>query len=280
VHILKYYQLAKPGIIYGNALTATGGFFLASQRAVNFGLFAVMLLGISLVVASGCVFNNFIDRRIDALMGRTKNRALVKGTVPLGNALAYGAVLGIAGFLVLWFLTNALAVFLAGVGFFFYVVMYSLWKRRSSSSTVIGSISGAIPPVVGYCAQSNSFDLGAAILFMIVVLWQMPHFYAIALRRLDEYKAAGIPVLPIQKGVRVTKTTMLLYIIAFIVVALMLFAFGYTGYPYLVVMATLGAVWLWMCVRGFNTKDNIKWARAMFLFSLVVIVAFCVIISL
>lgn len=275
-----YYSLAKPGIIYGNALTASGGFFLASQGAINFGLFLAMLAGISLVVASGCVFNNYIDRRIDALMERTKNRALVREVISGRAAIAYGIFLGVLGVFILAWGTNFLATGLALVGFFFYVVMYSLWKRRSVYGTVIGSVSGAVPPVVGYCVFSNNFDAGAAILFMIVVLWQMPHFYAIALRRMKDYASASIPVLPLKKGAYVTKVTMLSYIAAFIVATLMLWVFGYAGYPYLWVMMVFGGAWLLLCVRGFSAPDDTQWARTMFTFSLVVIVSFCVMISL
>lgn len=278
--IKNYYWLAKPGIIYGNLVTTIAGFLLASRGQVNFELLIATLLGISLVIASGCVFNNYIDRNIDAKMARTKNRALVKRVISGRNALTYASILGIFGLVTLGFFANMLSVYVALVGLFFYVVMYSLWKRRSVYGTVIGSISGAVPPVVGYVAVTNNLDAGALILVAILVTWQMPHFYAIAIYRLKDYAAAGIPVLPVKRGIYLTKINMLVYINAFIIAALLLTFFGYTGYSYLVVAVLLGFIWLSLCIKGLNAKtDDRLWARKMFLFSLIVLTLLCVMIS-
>ncbi len=279
MHIKTYYYLTKPGIIYGNAITATGGFFLASKGNFDVLLFLATLIGLSLVIASACVFNNYIDRGIDEKMARTKNRALVKKLISPFNALAYGTVLGLIGFLVLFFHTNLLATLLGATGFFFYVVVYGIYKRKSIYGTLVGSISGAIPPVVGYCAVSNNFDIGAIIFFIILVLWQMPHFYAIAIYRYKDYANASIPVLPIKKGIHTTKVHMLFYITAFIIASTALTTFGLTGYIYLVVMSLLGLKWLLLAVKGFTTEDDGRWARKMFSFSLIVITALCVLIS-
>src|SRR6202040_4019316 len=116
-----------------------------------------------------------------------------------------------------------------------YVVLYSFWKYRSSLATLVGSIAGAVPPVVGYCSVSNRFDTGAVLFFLILVLWQMPHFFSIAMYRLQDYSAAAIPVLPIKKGNHRTKVHMVFYILGFIMVAILLTVFGYTGYSYLIV---------------------------------------------
>ena len=268
----EYYYLTKPGIIYGNAITTTAGFFLASKGDFDFGLFLATLAGISLVIASGCVFNNYIDREIDAKMERTKNRALVKGTIPGGSAIIFGIILGILGFSILAKYTNLLTVEVALVGIFAYVVLYGIAKRRTVWGTVVGSISGAVPPVVGYCAVSNSLDLGAILLFLILVCWQMPHFYAIAIYRLDDYTRALIPVLPYKKGIGVTKMYMLFYVIAFTVAASLLTFYGYTGYIYLVVALVLSLTWLWFCIKGLRANvDSKLWAKKMFRFSLVVL---------
>ncbi|MBI3589096.1 MAG: protoheme IX farnesyltransferase [Candidatus Liptonbacteria bacterium] len=289
--IRKYYQLAKPGIIYGNVLTTVAGFLLASRGQVNFGLFLATLLGISLVVASACVFNNYLDRNIDARMERTKNRALVTGLVSKKNALIYGVVLGLLGFLILSAYTNLLTVGLAALGFFVYVALYTPLKHRSVHGPLVGSIAGATPPVVGYTAVTNGLDLGAIILFMILVAWQMPHFYAIAIYRLNDYTAAALPVLPAKKGVYFTKINMLFYIFGFIIAALLLTVFGYTGSSYLAVALGLGLAWLGLGLKGLSAKTNDPsafakvsadklWARKMFFFSLVVIVSLCLTVSL
>jgi len=267
--IKTYYSLIKPGMVFGNAIIVIGGFMLAAKTNINLWLFFGTLVGISLVIASGCVFNNYIDRDIDAKMARTKDRALVKHAVSKRATLIYGTCLGIAGFLLLIASTNILTVLLAILGFFFYVVMYSMWtKRRTSWGTVVGSISGAVPPVVGYCAVTNRFDLGAVLFFFLIVFWLMPAFYAIAIRRHDDYAAAGIPVLPAKKGIFAAKIHMLLYILAFFDVAVMLAAFGYAGYGYFIVASIFGLAWLALCIQGFWVKDNKRWARTMFFFSL------------
>lgn len=278
--IKKYYRLTKPGIIYGNAITTIAGFLMASKWHGNLGLLVAALAGISIVIASACVCNNYIDRDIDDKMERTKNRALVKKLIPVKNALIFASVLGLLGFLILIIYTNPLTTFLAFTGFFFYVVLYSIWKRRSLYGTVVGSVAGAVPPVVGYCAVTNRFDMGALLLFLLLVFWQMPHFYAIAIFRLKEYTAASIPVLPVIQGIRTTKIQMLLYILAFILTTVLLTIFGFTGYVYLAVMVLLGLGWLGLCIKGFNTNNNTRWARKMFIFSLVIIILFSLMIAI
>jgi len=276
--MINYYLLTKPGIILGNLITVGAGFILASQGIINLWLFFATLIGLSLVIASACVFNNYIDRQIDQKMERTKNRPLVKGLISGRNAILFAIVLGLAGNLVLLLYTNLLTVFIACLGFFVYVVVYSMWKSRTIYGTAIGSISGGVPPLVGYCAVSNHFDVGAVILFAILVFWQMPHFFSIAVYRFDDYTAASIPVLPVKKGVDKTKRRMVLYIMGFIVSTGMLTLFGYTGYIYLMVAGVLGASWLWLCLKGFKTGNDQLWARNMFRLSLVIITALCVVI--
>ena len=129
--------------------------------------------------------------------------------------------------------------------------------------------------MVGYCAASNTFDAAAAILFAILVLWQMPHFFAIALLHFDDYKKAGIPVLPVSRGILRTKIHMILYILAFIPVTLMLTLFNYTGTFFFVMMSCLGCAWLALSIKGFSAQDNVRWGRQMFALSLVIITAIC-----
>lgn len=273
--IKTYFSLTKPGIIMGNAITAAGGFALASQGPFDYRLFLATLIGLSFIIASACVLNNYIDSTIDKKMERTKNRALAKGLISAKKALIFAVFLGLFGILVLSAYDNLLAVLVAASGFSVYVLWYSFWKYRSSYATMIGSIAGAVPPVVGYCAVSSRFDGGALILFMIVALWQMPHFFAIAMYRLDDYINASIPVFPATNGMHATKIHMLIYIIAFIIATCMLTLFGFMGYVYLAIACVLGLSWLWLCIRGFTSCDDKLWARKMFILSLVVITVFC-----
>lgn len=274
-----YYMLTKPGIILGNAVTTAAGFVLASKGHIDYWLFLATLIGLSFIIASAGVFNNYIDRENDAKMSRTKNRPLVKGLVSGENALIFATILGLIGAEILASYTNILTVGVAFVGFFVYLVLYAFFKYRSFYGTIVGSIAGAVPPVVGYCAVSNRLDVGAFLLFMILVLWQMPHFFAIAIYRFDDYQAASIPVLPVKKGMYITKIHMFFYIIAFTLTALLLTVTGYTGKIYFVVAMLLGIIWLVLCIKGFKIENDARWARKMFGFSLVVIMLLCLTIS-
>ncbi|HEY0286596.1 MAG TPA: heme o synthase [Pseudomonas sp.] len=279
---LKHFiQITKPGIIFGNVLSVAGGFFLASKGHVDFGLFLAAIIGTSLVVASGCVFNNCIDRDIDVKMERTKNRVLVQGLVSLNMALIFATVLGIAGVGLLYTKANPLAALFAVIGFVIYVGFYSLYlKRKSVHGTLVGSLSGAMPPVIGYVAVSNSFDLAALTLLVMFSLWQMPHSYAIAIFRFNDYLAASIPVLPVKRGIRVAKLHILIYILAFVLATLMLTFGGYAGLNYLAVAAAMGMYWLYMAWTGYKAKDDTVWARKLFVFSIFTITALSVAMSL
>jgi heme o synthase len=278
--VKTYYLLTKPGIIYGNAIIAAGGFALASQGVLNGWLFLSTLVGLSLIIAAACVFNNYTDREIDARMKRTKHRPLVTGLISGPNALSFGTVLVLVGSAVLWLYTNPLALAVALFGFLVYVAPYGYYKRRSTLGTLVGSVAGAIPPIVGYTAVTGRLDWGAVVFFLILFLWQMPHFFAIAIYRLNDYKAAAIPVLPLAKGMHNTKINMVIYTIGFLIAASLLTVLGYTGFLYLTVVLALGLFWLWTVLQGFKAADDIKWARRVFVQSLIVITALCGIISI
>ncbi|MBA3722515.1 MAG: protoheme IX farnesyltransferase [Parachlamydiaceae bacterium] len=269
--MINYYLLTKPGIILGNLITVAAGFLLASKGVIDFPLFIATLLGLTFIMASACVFNNYIDRNLDKKMERTKYRPLVNGLISGRNAIIFAIFLGVIGVILLFAYTNLLTVGVASVGFIVYVVLYSLWKCHTIYGTAIGSIAGAVPPVVGYCAVSNHFDVGAFILFMMMVLWQMPHFFSIAIYHFDDYMSAKIPVLPIKKGILRTKIHMVLYILGFILVASMLTFFNYTGYLYLFVAVFFGFVWFGLCLKGFSIENNVRWGRQMFYLSLLTI---------
>lgn len=275
-----YYQLTKPGIIRGNLITATGGFLLASRGNVDFFLFLMMLLGTTLVIASGCVFNNYIDIKLDSAMERTKKRALVAGKISKEAALIFGSILGILGVFVFTIFTNSLATRVAIAGFLFYVVIYGYWKRRSIYGTLVGSVSGAVPPVIGYTAVSGRFDIASLLLFLVLVAWQMPHFYAIGIYRINEYKQAKLPILSIVKGVHLTKIHMILYVVSFIFFTSLMTLFGITGYIYLAIMLFVGIVWLFKGIKGLEDKNDSSWARKMFSYSLLILLIFSILISI
>ncbi len=266
-----YYQLTKPGIIYGNLLTAAGGFLLAANGHIDWWLLLATLAGTSLIIASGCVFNNYLDRDIDKKMARTKQRALVAGLLQTRNALVYGTVLGLLGVLILSLWVSYLVVLIGIAAWFFYVVVYGIAKRRSVHGTLVGTIPGGASMVAGYVAVTNRLDLGALLLFVIMVCWQMPHFYAIAMYRFKDYRAAGLPVLPVEKGMLAAKKQILTYIVIFILACALLTIFDYTGYTYLAVMSATGLCWLYLGIKNFQVLSDKVWGRKMFLFSLIII---------
>jgi protoheme IX farnesyltransferase len=278
--IKNYLLVAKPGIVFGNLISAAAGFFLASKGRVDGVALSATLIGISLVVASGCVFNNCVDRKIDRKMIRTRNRALAKGLVSLKTAVSYATILGIAGMVLLYAATNLLAVVIVTAGLVIYVGVYSLYmKRNSVYSTLIGSLAGATPPLAGYCAVTGRFDLGAVILLLIFSLWQMPHCYAIAVLRLDDYAAAAIPVLPVKSGTAAAKRHIVGYILAFMAATLMLTFAGYTGYSTFAVATVLGLSWLYLAWSGYKTSDERLWAKKLFIFSILTIFILSVMMS-
>ncbi|WP_312934839.1 heme o synthase [Pseudomonas sp.] len=278
--VKHFIQITKPGIIFGNVISVAGGFFLAAKGHIDFTLLLAVIVGTCLVVASGCAFNNCIDRDIDQKMERTKNRVMVQGGMSLTVALVYAALLGVGGFSLLYVQANPLAAYCALAGFVVYVGFYSLWlKRKSVHGTLVGSLSGAMPPVIGYCAVSNSFDLAAVTLLVMFSLWQMPHSFAIAIFRFNDYRAANIPVLPVARGILAAKKQILLYILAFVLATLMLTLGGYAGIGYLVVAAAMGLYWLYMAWGGYRAQDDSKWARKVFGFSILTVMALSLMMS-
>jgi protoheme IX farnesyltransferase len=275
-----YYSLTKPGVLYGNALTAAAGFLLASRGQLDILLFVAICVGSTLVIASACVLNNYLDQDIDSKMERTKKRAIVNGDIEGWKAVVFSVVLGIPGFIILALYTNWLVVLIGAIGFVDYVVLYGmLSKRLSIHGTLVGSISGAVPILAGYVGVTNTIDMGAVLVFLILFLWQMPEFYSIAVYRKKEYAAAGVPVMSVVKGVRSTKVQIFIYTILFVLSTLALALFGYAGVTYFIVMAILGGYWIWLGAKGLKKESGDAWARKMFRFSLVILLAFCAVIS-
>lgn len=269
-----YYELVKPGRTIANGMTALAGFLLASGRDVDFWLLLAAVGGISLIVASACAFNNYFDRGIDSEMQRTKGRALVKGDIPAWAAVMYAAVLGAIGFAILGLCTNLPTVIAGIVGIVDYLVFYGISKRRSVYSTLIGSICGATPIAAGYTAVTGRFDTGALLLFLLMMFWQMPHFYAIAIYRRDDYAKAGLPIWSVKKGIPSTKFQIIIFAILFAITTALLSMFGYAGWVYFVVSLGLGLIWVYKGMAGYHAADGNKWARGMFGFSLLVLLGF------
>ncbi|KMK77082.1 heme o synthase [Alkalihalobacillus pseudalcaliphilus] len=265
-----YLVLAKQGIVTSNLITTFTGVFLAAiytstGLAANWQAALFAILGSGLVMAGACTFNNYIDRDIDPIMERTKNRPSVTGRFSGKHILTVGAIQSIIG-LIFLSLTTATAAIIGAIGLFIYVVLYSMWTKRTTTlNTIVGSFSGAVPPLIGWAAIDGSLHMYAWLLFFIMFFWQPPHFLALAMRRVDEYRAAGIPMLPVVAGFEMTKRQIVIYVAALLPVSLLLYPFGIV---YTVVAAILGVGWLALGISGFKAKDDLKWAKQMFVYSL------------
>ncbi|TDL35162.1 protoheme IX farnesyltransferase [Jeotgalibacillus sp. S-D1] len=265
-----FLALIKIGIVNSNFITTFTGLWLAMYftNAQFLGSLDIMLLtmiGSSLIVAGSCSINNYIDRDIDHLMERTKNRPTVTGRVQPSRVLALGLGLIAIGQIML-FMTTITAGIIGLIGVVSYVVFYTMWsKRRYVSNTIVGSISGAVPPLIGWAAVDANLGAMPLALFLIMFVWQPPHFYAIAMRRVEEYRAAGIPMLPVVKGFAVTKKHMLIWVIALFPLPFLLSSLGTA---FLVLATILNIGWLALSFAGYRMKDDVKWATLMFVYSL------------
>ncbi len=269
-----YLHLTKPGITISNLMTTFIGLWLASEAAPGLKLTIWTLLGTAFVIASGAALNNYWDRELDLKMKRV-NRAVANGKIHPRNALAIGIALLIAGLLVLTVFANPLAAVWGLIGHVVYVLIYTPLKRVTSLNTVIGGIAGAAPPVIGWVAVTNQMDIGAWLLFLILFLWQPPHFLALAMLKVEAYRAGGIPMLPVVKGFAETKRQMFLWAAALVPASLLLFLHGNLGYVYLAAALVLGIIYLVLLYKGFSTKDDIAWAKKLFGYSLIYLTAMC-----
>lgn len=261
-------ELTKPRLLRLNVFAAFGGFWVASKWSFDWWKLLYMLIGTTLVMACACVINNYWDRELDKKMTRTQDRALPNGRLKPGAVLAYGITLGVVGVTVLFTLVNTICGILGLVGLFAYIVVYTMWLKRTSTwSTSIGGISGAMPPVIGYCAVTGTVDAGAWILFAWLFLWQPAHFWSLAIRRVEEYRAAGFPLLPVVKGIERTKLQMLPYIALLVPTGILLYSYGHVGYVFLILSTLLSLGWLVQTLMGLRAANVDKWAKTNFLIS-------------
>ncbi|MYL37866.1 heme o synthase [Halobacillus litoralis] len=263
-------SLIKVGIINSNLITAFTGFWLAlyftgTPFTDQWVTFLLTMLGTALVIAGGCVINNWYDRDIDPIMSRTQTRPTVTGSISLPVIKNMGIALSILGFVVLLFTTWQAALW-GAFGWFVYVVLYTMWsKRRYTINTVIGSFSGAVPPLIGWAAVDPGLQLEALILFLIMFIWQTPHFLALAMKKKEEYKAAGIPMLPVVHGFKMTKRQIVVYVACLLPLPIYLASLGPV---FLVTAFLLSFGWLALGIAGFFMKNDDKWATWMFVYSL------------
>ncbi|CAN5145779.1 heme o synthase [soil metagenome] len=237
-----YLRLTKPRIIELLLITTVPAMVLADRGLPRPWLVAATLLGGTLSAGGANAINQFLDRDIDEVMRRTRRRPLPTHLIEPSSALAFGIILGAAGFVFLAVTVNVLSAALATSGLLFYVFVYTMWlKRTSPQNIVIGGAAGAVPVLVGWAAVTGRVGLPALVLFGIVFLWTPPHFWALALRYRDDYASAGVPMLPVVAGKEATLRQMLGYTFALVAASLALYAVADLGTVYLIAAVALGA---------------------------------------
>jgi protoheme IX farnesyltransferase len=264
-------SLTKPRITLMVLITTAGGLWLAPDAMTPIAIFAT-LLGTALVVSSANALNCWMERDVDRHMARTKQRPLPAGRMAPRIALRFGLVLGAFAVPLLALMVNPLTGLLAAIALVSYVWIYTPMKQVSPAALLIGSIPGAMPPLMGWTAATGSLDAPGIVLFGILFLWQLPHFLAIALFRQNEYTKAGIKVMPAVRGIARTRLHAAIYAGALVPTSLLLVPLGIAGIPYLVIAGIAGIVFAGLCIAGLRLGEHHaggnRWARAVFLASL------------
>ena len=271
-----YYELTKPRIAYLLLITTFAAMVMAARGLPSFWLTLATLVGGALAAGSAGAFNCVIDRDIDAVMARTKSRPVAAGRISPRAGAVFATVLGIASFALLYRAVNPLAAWLSLAGNAYYVLIYTLWlKRTTTLNIVIGGAAGAVPPLVGWAAVSHGVGAPALGLFALIFLWTPPHFWALALMANTDYEKAKVPMLPNVRGVRRTKIEIFAYTVVLVAMSLALTPMHVMGLWYFVPAAILGSVFLWdawKMLRG-PTKPL---ARVLFKYSLLYLALMCV----
>jgi protoheme IX farnesyltransferase len=246
----SYYELTKPKVVALIVFTALVGMLLASPSMVPWQTLVFGLLGIGLAAAAGAVVNHVVDQRIDALMDRTRGRPIPSHRMDTPHALAFALGLTGLSMLILVALINPLTALLTFCALIGYAVIYTMYLKRSTPQNIVwGGLAGAAPPLLGWVAVTGEVHANAVILLLIIFVWTPPHFWALAIRRREEYARADIPMLPVTHGVRFTKQQVMLYTLMLLLVSLMPFTMHMSGLLYLGGALVLGLGFVYHAAR-------------------------------
>jgi protoheme IX farnesyltransferase len=269
----QYWLLTKPRVTQLALFCAVIGMFLSTTELPSLALVAKATVGIWLLAGAAFAVNSMIERHIDARMARTRMRPLARGEITLPQAIVFSGVIGGAGMWVLYALVNPLTMWLTFATFVGYAVVYTvLLKPYTPQNIVIGGMSGAMPPVLGWAAVTNSAPAEAWLVALIIFVWTPPHFWALALYRLDDYRKSGLPMLPITHGPELTRLHILLYTIVLVATTLLPYAIRMAGWIYLGAALALGALFLVYAWRLYRAYSDAL-ARATFNYSIVYLAA-------
>nr|WP_062353290.1 heme o synthase [Bacillus kwashiorkori] len=263
--------LVKGKVLVANVLPVFTGFWLAlffsgNTFSDNVLLFFLTMIGSTLVISGALMLNNWYEVDLDQKMERTQKRPTVTGSFSLTFVLWLGIITTIIGITVMLFTTLEATIY-SFLGWFVYVVLYTFWsKRKYTVNTIIGSVSGAFTPLIGWAAIDSAFHIVPIVLFLILFIWQVPHTLAIAINRLEDYRAAGVPMLPVKMGIPITKRVNFVYVLCLLPLPFLLLTS--LGLIFVVVATILNIVYLILAGKGLFTNDHIKWAKVNFVFSL------------
>jgi protoheme IX farnesyltransferase len=248
--VRDYIELTKPGVLILIVFTAITGIIIADKN-INLFLAATIILAIALASSGSAAINMWYDRDIDRIMKRTQNRPVATNRISADNALAFGSILILLATILIFLASNALATLILLFACFFYTHIYTMWlKRRTAQNIVIGGAAGAFPPIISYAAVTGSVSINAFLLFLIVFIWTPPHFWALALKKNEDYKKANIPMMPLVKGYDSTIRQIIFYSI---LLAIITYSFVLTmpeiGNLYLITTTILNAKFLHLAYK-------------------------------
>ena len=262
--VADFLALAKPRLNFLVVATSAAGYYLGAPGGLDVWLMAQTVAGTALVAGGAAALNQFYERDIDRLMQRTRTRPLPDCRIAPADARVFGVVLAVLGLAILGARANLLATSLAAATISIYLIVYTPLKRRSPLATLVGAVPGALPPLIGWTASHGSLSIGGAALFVIVFLWQIPHFMAIAWLYRDDYRKAGLPMLPvIEPDGRKTGRQAVTYAAALVPASLVPSFVGLSGPTYFVFALALGAALVWLAVRFARSRGS-ESARALF----------------
>jgi protoheme IX farnesyltransferase len=253
----EYYELCKPRVVVLIIFTAVVGMLLAVPGALPLGKVIFATLGIGLAAASGAAINQLVERRIDAVMARTKNRPLPHGDLNTTNAFIFALALCAISMAILIIKINMLTALLTFISLIGYAVIYTMFlKPATPQNIVLGGAAGAAPPLLGWVAMTGEVSSEALLLFLIIFIWTPPHFWALAIRRREEYASVGIPMLPVTHGVPFTKLQILLYTLLLLAVSLLPFVINMSGLIYLAGAIALGLGFIWQAWILYRSESD------------------------
>ena len=256
--VRSFLELCKPKIVLLLTVTALVGMLLSINFYSNIVAGLYSLLGFALLAASSASLNQIFDRETDKNMKRTSGRPLAKGNITLTAALIFTSILMFLGSSLMLYYSNILTFVITTFGFVFYSLIYTIYlKWNTPQNIVIGGLSGALPPLIGWTAVTNEISLLPLILVLVIFLWTPPHFWPLAIDRMEEYRKEGVPMMPIAKGVSRTKKEMLIYALLLMGASITPFIYGLTGYFYLISTVALNGYFIYLCIIYINDRKNL-----------------------